>query len=400
MAKKPASLSETELLVLRYFAHLPDPRYKRARKHPLMSLLFIALCAFLCGADTFAQMQRWAKAKQDWLEERIPLPHGIPSHDTIGRVFARLDNKAFAACFEAWTQALYQKTEGEVIALDGKTIRGSFDTATGSAALHLVSAWASANRLVLCQQQVEDHENEVKAVPALLKLLDIKGCVVTGDAMLTQKKIARQIIAAGGDYVLALKENHPHLYDCATDFFEYWLAQGWKTEEDGEPIAHDFAQTIGKGHGRLEIRRCHVVESVKDWLDPKGEWSGLASVARVEYETRRAGKVSSLVRYYVTSLSGEEVARTVLRCVRQHWGIENRLHWCLDVVFKEDKSQVRSTTGHAAGNLGWLRKMVLNLLRKETSVKAGLQSKRNLAGWDIRYLETILTGNPYQPDER
>ena len=389
-----------------YFGGLPDPRYRRARQHPLMSILFIVLCGLLSNANTPGSIARWAKAKRGWLADRIDLPldkhgvHCVPSKQTLGRVLAHLAPEAFASCFQKWTEALHKTTEGEVLALDGKSVRHSFDTAGGTKALHLVSVWAAANRMVLSQRKVEDHENEIVAIPDLLQLLDIRGCIVTMDAMGCQKEIAKQIVEQEADFVLALKDNHPHLCDAVEEYFTYWRAQDWKTEQEGEPMAHQFCQTVGKGHGRIETRKCWLVENAQ-WLDTEGQWKGLQSIVAIEGERRnsRTGETMSVqTRYFLTSLTGENAAREALRAVRTHWGIENRLHWCLDMVFREDQSRTR--VGHAPQNLALLRKVAMNVLRREKTQKIGLQAKRELAGWEPDYLETLLTGKPYQPDER
>ena len=406
--------ARTELLVFRYFATLPDPRFRRARRHPLMTLLFIILCATISGADTFAQMERWAHAKKVWLEQQIDLSAGIPTHDTIGRLFARLNPNAFATCFDEWVQALHRHTKGEVIAIDGKTVRGSRDDAMDSPALHLISAFATKNRLALCQEVVAGHENEITAVPTLLSLLDVEDCIVTADAMLCQKDIAAQVIDQGGDYALALKENHPHLHDSTQEFFAYWRSQGWKTEQDGVPIAHQFAQTVGKGHGRIEIRTCCVAEAaqVAPWLvsaptsedsndsseDTQDEvWKGLRSIAAVTCERRERHKTTTFTRYFLTSLSGPNAAEDILRATRQHWGIENRLHWCLDVVMREDDHQLRGRRNarSAVRNMALLRKMVLNLLRKGGDLKDSLRGKRDMSGWNTDYLEAVLAGTTF-----
>lgn len=409
---------ETRLLLFRYFANLPEPRLKRARRHPLMTILFIIVCATIAGADTFPEMARWAKARESWLRERIDLKNGIPSHYTLGRVFARLSPRAFSDCFEAWTQALHRRTEGEVIAIDGKTIKGSLDQATGNPAVHLISAFAASNRLVLCQEVVEGHENEISAAPELLSklvsLLDVKDCIVTGDAMFCQKEIAAQVVAEGGNYALALKDNHPHLSESVQEYFTYWLAQDWKTEQDGVPVAHQFAQTLGKGHGRVEIRRCYLVNAsdAAPWLDllPEGDrwahwahWAGLKSIAAVVAERTEHGKPTTVhTRYYLTTLCGPSAASTLLRASRGHWGIENRLHWCLDVVLSEDRHQLRGrTNGRAAvRNMALLRKLVLNMLRRGGLASDSLRIKRRMAGWDDDYLDAILTGRVIEPDER
>jgi predicted transposase YbfD/YdcC len=390
-----------EISLARFFAALPDPRLRRARRHSLLSILFICLCATLAGADGPVAIARWAKAKRDWLAERLEFPHGLPSHDTVARVLARLDADAFHQCFVAWTKALRSHTGGEVLALDGKTIRASAQA--GLPALHLVSVWAAQSRLVLAQRPVQGHENEIVAVPDLLALLDLRGCLVTGDALLCQKGVAARVVSQGGDYVLALKENHPSLHERVAEFFGYWDKHGWETEDTREAVAHQFAQTAGKGHGRVEARRCWLVEGAADWLDTDREWAGLRSVACVQAERRdtATGKVSRQTRYFLTSVSGAGAARAVLRAVRLHWGIENRLHWVLDVVFDEDRRRTRSGTGDAARNLALLSKMALNLIRQdETPDLGGVKGKRQVAGWDTRFLETLLTGKTYKPDER
>jgi predicted transposase YbfD/YdcC len=360
-----------------HFAYLPDPRFRRARKHNLLDILFIALCAVLCGAETFTEMSLWAKSKQEWLQALLPLPGGVPRHDTFGRLFARLDRQAFADCFQQWTQALHETTGGEVVALDGKWLRSSFDKATGTPALKLVSAWAADNRLVLAQRAIETGKSESDTMLALLKRLDVKGCTVTIDAAGCQKALAKQIIQQKGDYVLALKENQESLWQYVIEQFDHWRSVDWQI-----PFAYECARTVGKGHGRIERRECFV--------DPKGQWPGLKSIAMVEAERRVRGKVSVERRYFVTSLSGKGVAGRVLRAVRRHWGIENRLHWVLDVVYNEDKSRVRS--GHAAQNFSVLRQITLNLLRQHPDKKTSLRLKRKRAGWESGYLEELLTG--------
>jgi predicted transposase YbfD/YdcC len=384
-----------------HFGSLSDPRVSRTRKHKLVDILFIALCAMICGADTFKDIALWGRCKRDWLTERLQLENGIPSHDTFGRVFARLDPNAFSTCFVAWTQSLYEKTEGEVIALDGKRVCNSFDTATGKSTVHLVSAWAASSRLSLIQKATENKSNEITAFPALLKLLDISGCLVTIDAAGCQKEIAQQIMEQEGDYVLALKGNQSSLHERVKDNFAHWQQEKWQI-----PFAYRYHQTLSKGHGRIETRRCWVVDGA-DFVDIDNQWKGLRSIVLVESE-RRAGqgdkqKVTVEQRCFLTSLSTEDpkAAQKVLRAVRQHWGIENRLHWVLDVVFCEDKCRVRKD--HSATNLALARKITLNLCQRESlregAEKISLRLKRKRAGWDNDYLETIITGKPYHLDK-
>jgi predicted transposase YbfD/YdcC len=371
-----------------HFGALPDPRYRRARKHELLDILFIALCAVICGAESFAEIAQWGRSKQEWLQSFLLLPSGIPSHDTFGRVFARLDRQAFARCFQDWTQSLHQKTEGQVIAVDGKWLRGSFDTATQTPALKLVSAWASEARLVLAQQAIEPGSNEIATLPTLLKMLDMGDCIVTIDAAGCQKNIAKQIIKQKGDYVLSLKGNQEFLRENVEEQFTDWEEKDWQI-----PFAYQKVRSCGKGHGRIEIRECYLVEA-SDFVDPRGEWQGLRSIAMITSERQVGEKVSVERRYYLTSLSGADAARHVLRSVRRHWGIENRLHWVLDVVYQEDKCRVR--TGHAAQNLSVLRQITLNLLRSSPDKSTSLRMKRKRAGWELGYLEEILTGVPME----
>lgn len=372
-----------------HFAGLPDPRVARTRRHQLFDILIIALCATICGADDFVAMAQWGRAKRDWLQQQLGLElrSGIPSHDTFGRVFARLNPEAFARCFVAWTRVLQTHTNGQVIALDGKQLRHSFDTATNKAAVHLVSAWATKNRLVLAQTAVQQNSNEITAVPELLKLLDIQGCIVTLDAMGCQKDIARQIREQGGDYVLALKANHGNLYESVRQFFERSRQQNWRTGFGN--VAHRCHRSTEKGHGRIETRRCFLVDEDTAWLDPDEAWAGLRSVALVERERRVAEQVSVEVRYFISSLAGS--ARQVQRAVRRHWHVENRQHWVLDVSFGEDDCRVRKD--NAAQNLAGLRRLALNLLGQETRAKVGVKNKRARAGWDDAYLEAVLVGS-------
>jgi predicted transposase YbfD/YdcC len=374
------------------FADLPDPCVARTRRHELLDLLFIALCAVVSGADSFTEMEEWGQAQEAWLRRRLALPHGIPSHDTFNRLFARLDPAAFSACFLRWVAALRLpphrlspdgKPRPEVIALDGKTLRHSFDRAAEQGPLHLVSAWATEQQLVLGQIPVAEKGNEITALPALLELLDLQDCLVTIDAMGCQREIARRIVAQGGDYVLALKANQPTLFEDVRVFLEEQVGSAG----DGEAL-----RTFDAEHGRQETRYYWVTGQVA-WLKERHgpeAWANLQSIGVVESRRRAGGPgtpVSVERRYYISSLPAD--ARLFARAVRAHWGIENRVHWVLDLAFREDESRVRRD--HAPANLATLRHLALNLLRRDHTVKRGIKTRRLRAGWDPLYLERLLT---------
>ncbi|HEY7907584.1 MAG TPA: ISAs1 family transposase [Thermomicrobiales bacterium] len=380
MAASPGST------ITEHFATLTDPRVERTKEHHLLDLLTIALCAIISGADEWVAMEAYGKAKRAWFDTFLALPSGIPSHDTFGRVFAALDPDQFQACFLAWVQSAIVLTDGSVIACDGKVVRRSHDRGAGKAAIHMVSAWASANRLVLGQVAVEEKSNEITAIPALLNLLMLKCCIVTIDAMGCQTAIAQTIIDREADYVLALKENQETLYHEVVPLFAD------AEETGGADYALDHAQTVDGGHGRVEIRRYQTISDplTMAHLDPDGEWAGLRAIGMVEAERREkgdAGKVTRERRYYLTSLVD---AATFGRAVRSHWGIENGLHWVLDIAFREDESRARM--GASAANLVVLRHIALNLLKQERTAKVGIKNKRLKAGWDERYLLKVIAG--------
>jgi predicted transposase YbfD/YdcC len=365
-----------------HFGALPDPRVERAKRHDLLDIVGLSLCAVLCGADTWVDVERFGRAKLDWLRTFLGLSNGIPSHDTFGRVFAALDPAAFETAFLGWVRDLVTATQGQVIAIDGKTLRRSHDRPNGGGPLHLVSAWAETNRLVVGQVAVDGKSNEITAIPALLEVLALAGCIVTIDAMGCQTAIANQIVAGGADYVLALKDNQPTLHrGVATYFAEV---------DDRDPAPARTGRMVEKNHGRLETRACvaSADSALLRWLDPTGAWTGLHSVAMVTAERRTDGTVSRETRYFLSSLPPD--AALLARAVREHWGIENRLHWVLDLAFREDESRVRS--GHAAENLAVLRHLALNLLRRESTARVGVKAKRLMCGWDGAYLLKVLAG--------
>ena len=366
-----------------HFAALSDPRSAHApnQRHELIDILVIAVCAVICGADGWEDIEEYGKAQAEWLAQVLDLPHGIPGHDTFRRVLSRLDPEELTECFIAWTGALSDLCGGDIVAIDGKTLRHSFDRAASKTAMHMVSAWANANRLVLGQVKVHDQSNEIPAIPKLIKRLDLAGAPVTIDAMGCQKEIAQLITDQGADYVLALKENHPTLYDDVTLFFE----EGKAT--DFAEIDHEYQETVDGDHGRIETRRYWITSDI-EWLGAKASWSNLQSIGMVESCREMGEKVESETRYFLTSVPCDGVR--FAQAVRQHWGIENSLHWVLDVSFDEDACRIRKDKG--AQTFSVLRHIALNLLRCESSHKRGIKARRKRAGWDRGYLLRVLTG--------
>lgn len=370
--------------ITKYFGELQDPRTGNAKAHIFLEILIIAICAVICGADGWSDVELFGKNKKDWLKTFLRLPKGIPSHDTFGRIFAKIRPEEFQRRFIEWVQAIEKLTAGQVIAVDGKKLRRSHDQQTGKEAIYMVSAWATENQLVLGQTKVADKSNEITAIPELLQLLDITGCIVTIDAIGTQTKIAETIVTGGGDYLLAVKENQGHLFEDIQCLFEVDVAHGI------DKAQHSYAQTVNKGHGRLEIRECWATEK-EEYLAlvrKHQNWKGLRSVVRIVSQRNFGEKVETQTRYFISSLPAD--AKTILKVKRSHWKIENQLHWVLDIAFREDESRVRKD--HSSENLAVLRHVALNLLKQDKTAKGGIHAKRLQAGWNNDYLLTILKG--------
>lgn len=366
--------------IARYFHDLEDPRVDRTKRHNLTDMIFLAICAVICGADGWTQVELFGNCKLKWFRTFMDLPHGIPSHDTFGRVFAKLDPDQFERCFSRWIAALADRKDGRLVALDGKAIRRSLDKAAGKAAIHMVSAWCQSNQLVLGQVACDAKSNEITAMPALLDLLDLRGAVVTADAMHCQRDMAKRVIAAGGDYVLQVKDNQPQLHADLKLLFAEGLG------DDCQHVAFETAKTVDAGHGRVETRRCWRVREV-GWLSDR--WAGIRSVACVERTREVSGTISTELHYYISSLGEDTSAEAFLATTRQHWSVENNLHWVLDVQFREDDRRIRS--GHGAENYSRLSRIALNLLKADKTLKVGIKSKRLNAGWDHDYLLHLLT---------
>lgn len=364
-----------------HFRELPDPRVRRTRRHALGDILVITLCAVICGADDWASIARFGRAKRKWFRGFLALPHGIPSHDTFGRVFAALDPEAFKAAFLAWVATVADVLPGDVIAIDGKTLRHTFDTASGHAAIHMVSAWATAQGVCLGQVKTDAKSNEITAIPKLLEVLALTGRVVTIDAMGCQTAIARAIHAKGGDYVLSLKGNQTRLHDEIRTFFLDAEAHAFA----GTP--YTTAETVDGDHGRIEVRRAWATDDLA-WLADRPRWPGLRSVVRVDAERTVGERTSSETRFFISSLPPD--AATLARVVRSHWAIENGLHWVLDVAMHQDQTRIR--TGHAPENLAILHHIALNLLKLDRTEQLGIKNKRLAAGWDHDYLLHVIMG--------
>ena len=366
-----------------HFGSIQDPRIDRQKLHLLLDIIVIAICASICGADKWEDVETFGKAKKDWFKTFLELPNGIPSHDTFNRVFNRLDPVEFQISFLNWISAASELIGGQVIAIDGKVLRRSHDRGIGKAAIDMVSAWATKNHLVLGQVKVDEKSNEITAIPQLLKALNISGCIITIDAMGCQTEIASEIINQDADYVLALKGNQGNLSEDVELLFND-LEEG-----DYKYYAYDYHKTVNKGHGRIEIRECWTISDPDILCHLRGyeNWTKLTTVSCIRSQRWIGEEKSCENRYHIASITG---AKPVLGAVRSHWGVENKLHWTLDMAFDEDRSRVRK--GYGAENFAVLRHIALNLLKQEKSCKRSIRGKRLLAGWDEKYLHKVLEG--------
>ena len=358
---------------LRFFAGIKDPRVERTKDHLLLDIIFITIAAVICGAETWNDIEAFGKAKREWLGSILKLPNGIPAHDTFNRVYAALDAEELGRCFLDWTRSVAKVTDGEVISIDGKVLRGSRDQGKKSI-VHMVSAWAGTNNMVLAQRKVDGKSNEITAIPPLLEVLAIKGCIVTIDAMGCQKSIASSIVDKEADYILALKGNQGELQQQVQESFRFIQADS-------------VAQETDLGHGRIEKRKCSVINDLS-MIGQRGQWAKLHSLIKIEAERqiKSTGEPQNETRYYISSL--QVGAQQLNGYARSHWGIENSLHWILDVAFHEDQSRKRA--GNSAENFSVINRIALNLLRNENSTKQGVKGKRLKAGWSNDYLEIVL----------
>lgn len=365
--------------IIEHFSSLTDPRIFLKTRHKLIDIIVITLCAVLAGADEWTEIAEFGRIKEQWFRTFLELPYGIPSHDTFGRVFSMIRPEEFEKCFLDWVRVAFQNIAPQVIAIDGKTLRHSYDRSSNKAAIHMVSAWATENRLVLGQVKTEEKSNEITAIPELLRVLALKGCIVTIDAMGCQKEIVKQIVEQEADYVISLKGNQGTLHKEVELLFQNAKENGFKD------LSIETHETTDGEHGRIEIRRFTTTGEV-DWFEDKSKWNKLTSFGMVESERQIGDKTTHETRYYISSLPSD--AKIFAQASRGHWGIENGLHWSLDVAFREDESRIR--IGHAAANLGIVRHFALNLIKQDKSRKIGVKGSRKRAGWDETYLHRLL----------
>lgn len=380
MPKKPLEAIEE------HFSKVSDPRKDRTKDHKLIDIIAIAICAIICGAEGWTDMEVFGNSKAIWLKTFLELPNGIPSHDTFGRVFGMIDAQQFQLAFWEWVWAVNDIVQGQIVNIDGKCLRGSNDQRLGKRAIYMVSAWAAENEIVLGQRKVDEKSNEITAIPELLKLLNLSGCIVTIDAMGTQTAIAKAIREADADYVLSVKENQGHLFEDISVLF------GVDREQNFKYASLDYKKIVNKGHGRIEVRECWSTSNPEYLSLIRGvqNWANLRSIAMIVCSRMIDGKETKYVRYYISSLLSD--AERILQIVRKHWAIENELHWVLDVALNEDRCRVRKD--QSPENLAVLRHIALNLLKQEKTAKGGIRAKQFQAALKEDYLLKVLaSGN-------
>lgn len=368
--------------VLRHFFKVNDFRQEYKVKHNLIEIIVMTICAVISGADDWVEVEMYCKARKDWLKTILELPNGIPSHDTFQRIFRLIDPEQFRKCFLTWAREVARLSNGEVVAIDGKTLRGSKDGDIRSP-IHMVSAWANTNSMVLGQVKTDEKSNEITAIPRLLEVLQIKGCIITIDAMGCQKDIAEKIIEKEADYLLALKGNQGNFYEEVKLFFDDCMQNNFKEYNI------DFYTERNKDHGRYEIRKCFVTSEIQ-WLSEKKNWKNLKSIAMVESTRIIKEKTTVEYRFYITSLAAD--AKQIGKSIRAHWGIENSLHWCLDVTFKEDSLRLRKDNGPE--NMAVIRHVALNLMKNDPSLaKLSMKKRKKYAEWSHDYMVKLVFGN-------
>lgn len=372
-------MNQNDTIFIQCFGQIEDPRLDRQKRHSLLDIIAIAICAAIAGADSWTEIADFGHAKQDWLRTFLKIPNGIPAHDTFGRVFSLLDPQQFQQAFQSWVAAIQGRVRG-VVAIDGKTIRRSHDQANGKQAIHVVSAWARESSLALGQVTVDEKSNEITAIPELVRMLNLKGCLVTIDAMGCQREIAKTIIDAGADYLLAVKGNQEILAEDIETEFKHAMA------EEFAHMEHHYYESLEKGHGRIERRQYWYTQDIGG-LGTAERWPGLTGMVMCRATRTIKGESSVEDRYFITSAKDND-AVTIAESIRAHWSIENSLHWTLDVAFNEDQARIR--IGYAAENMATIRKIALNTVKKNKTSKRGVKGKRKQAAWDNSYLEELL----------
>lgn len=370
-----------ETSISQAFCDLSDPRVNRTKRHPLTNIITISICAIICGCDDFCSIEEYGKSKQEWFEEFLDMPHGIPSHDTFSDVLNRLDSKEFSRAFTNWVAKLGDLKD-DIVAIDGKVMRRTLDRAKGNAATHLVSAWSVKNNLCFGQVKVSDKSNEITAIPALLKLLDIKGATITTDAMGCQFEIANQIVEKEADFVLALKGNQGEFHDDIKAYLNN------KISNDFSDTEYNYFKSVDGDHGRIEQREVWITHGIEWLIKRHPRWQAVKSIIVINSLREKSEKISKEKRYFISSHTGK-TAEFMAYAIRAHWAVENRLHWQLDVSFNEDQSRLRR--GNGAENMALMNKIALNLLKNEKTVKVGVKNKRLKSGWDNAYMMKVLT---------